>query len=57
MEPWGSWGLGTTNLAWGANLPWDTGDTRGAREAWHASVPLLAFGTAVALPREWCHPQ
>lgn len=53
----GTTGSRTTHLAWGANLPWDTGKARGAKGAWQTSVPLLALGTAAALPRERCHPQ
>lgn len=56
-EPQGTMGWRATNLAWGANLPWDTRKARGAEGAWHASVPLLALGTAAALPREQCHCQ
>lgn len=53
----GTMGLRTTHLAWGANLPWDTRKARGTKGAWHTSVPLLALGTAVALPREQYHSQ
>lgn len=53
----GTMGLRTTYLAWGANLPWNTRKARRAKGAWHASVPLLTLGTAVALPREQYHSQ
>lgn len=50
-------GSRTTYLAWGTDLPRNTREARGAKGAWHTSVPLLALGTAAALPREQCHPQ
>lgn len=45
-------GLRTTHLAWGASLPWDAREARGAEGTWHTSVPLLALGTTAALQRE-----
>lgn len=53
----GTMGWRTTHLARRANLPWDAGEARGAEGAWHTSVPLLALGTAAALPREQHHPR
>lgn len=50
-------GSRTTHLAWGANLPRDTGEARGPEGSWHTSVSRLALGTTAALPREQCHPQ